>query len=158
MLKSYEFRRNQCIRLYVGYYSEAQRAFRLGLEHDLFDFNGTVALLQRYGIRCVDRGESLALEFPLHKEDTASQYRELVVHCSPASRLVRVSIGAWDRNSDRLAISVYDEAEREKGGVEVNYFETNTRGEIIGHSKNMVDHEGNLEAHMMMHRTGGWPE
>ena len=117
-----------------------------------------MALMQRYGIRCVDRGESLALEFPLHKEDTASQYRELVVHCSPTSRLVRVSIGAWDRNSDRLAISVYDEAEREKGGVEVNYFETNTRGEIIGHSKNMVDHEGNLEAHMMMHRTGGWPE
>jgi len=158
VLKSYEFRRNQCIRLYVGYYSEAQRAFSLGLEHDLYDFNGTVALMQRYGIRCVDRGESLALEFPQHKDDTTSQYRELVVHCSPSSRLVWVLIGAMDKNSDRLAISVYDEEEKEEVSIEVNYFETNTQGEIIGHSKNMVDHEGNLEAHMIMHRTVGRPE
>ena len=106
--------------------------------------------MQRGEIKCGRSGESLKLKFPQHKDDIDSDYTEIVMHCSPSSRQVAVYIGAYDKNIDRLAISVFDE--RAEGKMEVNYFETNVEGEIIGHSKQTTSVKTEVDNKTIMHR------
>lgn len=115
--KSYRYDKT-CVRLHVGMYGDMQRLGMSGSpvaggmfrQRNAGSFEAARNLWDKVGITCVENitllQRSLSLQFPKGHRN----YRHIDLSCE-ASDMLHVSIGLYEKDSDRLAITIQSRKE-----------------------------------------------